>query len=83
VKNITVTVDDDLYRASRIAAAEHQTSVSALVRGYLTALVEGEAEARPRKPKARDDGEELVNLFQESKLVLGYRPNRSKTYDRP
>ena len=40
MKNITVTVDDDVYRRSRIKAAEEGTSVSALVRSYLTSLVE-------------------------------------------
>ncbi|MYD69404.1 MAG: hypothetical protein F4W89_01470 [Acidobacteria bacterium] len=39
MKNITVSVDDDTYRLSRIRAAELDTSVSALVRGYLRDLV--------------------------------------------
>lgn len=38
MRNITVTVDDDTYRLARIAAAERDTSVSALVREYLTSL---------------------------------------------
>jgi hypothetical protein len=38
VKNITVSVPDDVYRAARIAAAERDTSVSALVVGYLRSL---------------------------------------------
>ena len=37
MKNITVTVDDETYRRARIKAAEKDTSVSALVRQYLTA----------------------------------------------
>jgi len=40
MKNITVSVDDETYRRSRIKAAEEGTSVSALVREYLTSLVE-------------------------------------------
>ena len=39
MRNITVSVDDDTYRLSRIRAAELDTSVSALVRGYLQGLV--------------------------------------------
>ena len=39
MRNITVSVDDDTYRLSRIRAAELDTSVSALVRGYLQDLV--------------------------------------------
>ena len=38
MKNITVSVPDDVYREARIAAAEHSTSVSALVVGYLRGL---------------------------------------------
>ena len=41
MKNITVSVDEETYRLSRIKAAERGTSVSALVRSYLTALVQG------------------------------------------
>jgi plasmid stability protein len=38
VKNITVSVPDDVYRQARVAAAEHDTSVSALVVAYLERL---------------------------------------------
>lgn len=41
MKNITVSVDDETYRLSRVKAAETGTSVSALVRDYLLALVQG------------------------------------------
>jgi cell division inhibitor SulA len=40
VKNITVTVSDDVYREARIRAAEQDTSVSALVADYLRQLSE-------------------------------------------
>ncbi len=43
MKNITVSVSDDVYRAARIAAAEQGTSVSALVSRYLGELASGEA----------------------------------------
>jgi plasmid stability protein len=44
MKNITVTVPDDVYRNARIRAAERGTSVSALVAGYLRSLSLREAE---------------------------------------
>jgi plasmid stability protein len=44
MKNITVSVPDDVYRSARIRAAELGTSVSALVTSYLGSLAEGEAE---------------------------------------
>jgi hypothetical protein len=40
VKNITVSVPDDVYRDARIAAAERDTSVSSLVVGYLRSLTD-------------------------------------------
>ncbi len=44
VKNITVSVPDEVYLAARIRAAERGSSVSALVREYLDSLSEREAE---------------------------------------
>jgi hypothetical protein len=38
VKNITVSVPDEVYQAARIKAAEQGTSVSAMVRDHLAAL---------------------------------------------
>ncbi|MDP9208284.1 MAG: DUF6364 family protein [Actinomycetota bacterium] len=44
MKNITVTVPDDVYRNARIRAAERGTSVSALVAEYLRSLYGRRAE---------------------------------------
>ncbi len=41
MRNITVSVDEATHRLARIRAAELDTSVSALVRGYLRRLVSG------------------------------------------
>jgi plasmid stability protein len=38
VKNITIAVDDEVYRRARIRAAQEDTSVSALVRDFLIQL---------------------------------------------
>jgi len=38
VKNVTVSVPDDVYRQARIRAAERDTSVSALVADFLRSL---------------------------------------------
>lgn len=45
IKNITVSVDDDVYYRSRVRAAELRTSVSALVRKALQDLACQETEA--------------------------------------
>jgi hypothetical protein len=44
MKNLTVSVPEDVYRAARIRAAEEDSSVSALVAGYLRSLRDREAE---------------------------------------
>ena len=44
VKNVTVSVPDDVYRAARIRAAEQGTSLSAVVADYLRSLA-GRADA--------------------------------------
>jgi plasmid stability protein len=44
VKNITVSVPDDVYRAARIRAAEEGQSVSGMVAAYLRSLSGADAE---------------------------------------
>jgi hypothetical protein len=44
VRNITVSVSDDVYRAARIHAAERGSSVSALVAEYLAKLSDRDLE---------------------------------------
>lgn len=40
VRNVTVSVPEEVYRAARVRAAEEDSSVSALVAGYLRSLAE-------------------------------------------
>lgn len=44
MKNITVSVDDDLYHRARVKAAEKRRSLSALVKEFLSHLVEEESD---------------------------------------
>ena len=44
VKNITVSVPDEVYRAARIRAAEEGRSVSGMVASYLRSLAGADAE---------------------------------------
>lgn len=44
MKNITVSVPEDVYRAAKIRAAEGGSSVSALVTHYLRSLEERDSE---------------------------------------
>lgn len=49
MKNITVSLDDEIYRRARIKAAEKNTSVSALVKGFLVQIAAMESETERRK----------------------------------
>ena len=54
VKNITVSLDDDVYRRARMIAAERDTSVSALVKDFLSSLGAGESEVERLKREERE-----------------------------
>jgi hypothetical protein len=49
MKNITVSLDDEVYRRARVKAAELDTSVSALVKKYLIELAGQETDFERRK----------------------------------
>jgi plasmid stability protein len=58
MKNITVSVPEDVYRYARVRAAERGTSVSALVTEFLRTLSDREAEfARLEAQQRRVQGE--------------------------
>lgn len=61
MKNVTVSVPDDVYRLARIRAAEEGSSVSALVTGYLRSLSERDdrfqrLEAQQKRIQAEVEG---------------------------
>ena len=70
VKNITVAVDDETYRAARIRAAELGTSVSALVRDYLRTLAGIETAKPGEEPRQETEGERRGRLLRE--VVAGF-----------
>jgi plasmid stability protein len=49
VKNVTVSLPDEAYRRARIRAAEQNTSVSALVRQFLSDLGSAETDFERRR----------------------------------
>lgn len=54
MKNITVSLDDETYRRARMKAAERNSSVSALVKGFLLQLTAEESEFERRKRLQRE-----------------------------
>jgi hypothetical protein len=83
MKNITLAIDEAVLRGVRIYAAEHETTVNALVRDFLTGLA-GEklaaAELEERRAQAR---RELVELSKRSagRLGPGWKWNREALYE--
>jgi uncharacterized protein YdaU (DUF1376 family) len=53
VKNITVSLDNETYRRARMAAAQRDTSVSALVKRFLQQLGSEETEIERLKREER------------------------------
>lgn len=76
MKNITVSVPDDVYRLARIRAAEQESSVSALVRGFLTQLSAGESDF-DRRRRLQDEVLGTVTGFRG-----GARLTREKVHSR-
>lgn len=56
MKNVTVSVPDDVYRTARVRAAERGTSISGLVAGYLSSL---------------STGSEFLQLEAQQRLIQG------------
>ncbi len=76
MRNITVTLDDETYRKARIRAAELDTSVSAIVRKYLTEFAEGESRFE-RLQRQEEAVRERIKNFS-----AGDRLSRDELHDR-
>jgi hypothetical protein len=81
MKNITVSVDEAVHRLARIRAAELNTSVSALVRGFLEDLAGDDSEVERRR---RLQNALLERLDSEGLgLVVSDRKDRDSLHRRP
>ncbi len=76
MKNVTVSLPDDVYREARIRAAERDTSLSALVRDFLVSLGEEETDFERRK-RLQDEVLASIGAFR-----AGDRLGRDETHDR-
>jgi hypothetical protein len=68
VKNITLSVPDEVYRAARVHAAERGSSVSALVADYLRSLADREAEFARLEAQQRRIQEQITNFSAADRL---------------
>ena len=87
MRNITVSVDEETYRQARIRAAEMDTSVSALVREYLTSLSDSGLEAEQQESASE---RRIRGLLEVREQIRRNSPNfrvadnvsREELYDR-
>jgi plasmid stability protein len=68
VKNITVSLDDETYRRARVIAAERGTSVSALVKGFLSEIASGENESERLRREERALRERIATFRASGRL---------------
>ena len=76
VKNITLSVPDDVYREARIRAAERGTSVSALVADYLRSLSDDADEFSRLESQQKDVQREITRFRARDRL------DREELHDR-
>lgn len=71
MKNITLSVDEKVLKAARIYAAEHDTTVSALVRDYLGLLARGLSHEEAIEAMRAAARRELVEMSRQSTAEVG------------
>jgi len=76
VKNLTVSVPDDVYRNARVAAAQRDTSVSALVVAFLEQL-SGRMDEFTRREELQREVQAEIAHFR-----AGDRLSRGEVHDR-
>ena len=87
MKNVTVSLPDDVYRKARIKAAERDTSISGFVRDLLTKATEAEEmESASLRRKRRIS--EILDEIHKSQQARGkyftasHRLSRDEVHDR-
>lgn len=77
MKNITITLDDEVYRQARIKAAEQSTSISALFKAFLIRLTKMDQGESEFQRLAREE-EELRAELRAKRLSLSPAHNLSR-----
>ena len=84
MKTISVSVDDETHRLARIRAAETGTTVSAMMRDLLTALLHSPPETETEPEWRRRKLAEVLARFEAEGISLdaSERLTREEIYDR-
>jgi hypothetical protein len=78
MRNITVSLDDEAYKRARVAAAERDTSVSALVKAYLESLASHETENERLKRQERRIRDQIKAFSAADRLSREQLHDRSR-----
>ena len=78
MKTISVSVDDETHRLARIRAAETGTTVSAMMRDLLTALLQSPPETETKGEKHRRELMELAEEFQREGIGISMSENQTR-----
>lgn len=78
MRNITVSVSDETYKRARVAAAERDTSISALVKNFLDQLASNETESERLKRKEREIRSQISAFNASNKLNRDELHNRKR-----
>jgi hypothetical protein len=83
MKNITISIDEDLYRQARMKAAEQSTSISALFKNFLIRLTVDESAETEFQRLAREEREIFAEL-RDRRIGLNpaYNLTRDELHDR-
>ncbi|MBN2000532.1 CopG family transcriptional regulator [candidate division KSB1 bacterium] len=77
IKNITVTIDEDLFKKAKKIAIDKNTTLTAMIRKFLLEVVEREILKKDTIIK------ELKNLFETSDIRVGSTTwKREELYER-
>lgn len=82
MKNITISIDEELYRQARIKAAEQSTSISALFRAFLIRLTANKGGESEFQRLAREEQELRDELRRRISLNPAYNISRDELHDR-
>ena len=76
--NITLSIDEEIVKKVRKIAIDKDTTLTAMVRDYLTSVASSDAPAR------KADADKLMETFEKFSRDLGPRTwTREDLYDRP
>lgn len=69
MKNITISIEDEIYEQSRVIAAQRKKTVTGMVREYLQSL----SDAEQRREQARSEILKMIGSFDGK---IGRMPSR-------